>query len=568
MPRWLAIALFAAASLVAVLLVGFRADGESAAPAAPSIVFVVGGSDQSDVPVLDGAPATSGWLQADAVAAEADGGLLVASGNRVRRIGLDGIVRTVAGDGRTGFAGDGGRATAARLGNPMGGLAALPDGGFLVLDATNHRVRRVWPDGRITTVAGAGEAGASSAGRPVVAARLPADPGGFAATPDGGFVIVDARRGLLKRMRADGTISTIATGVFSPFLTVRADGTVLWSDIEGNRVLGVGPDGRRLTLAGIGVVGHSGDGGPATKARLAPGALAVASDGSVLVADGVDGDSPRIRRITPDGRIGTIVGGAPPSLAAGESPDGRPARTVAVRAGALAAAPDGGLYVTDVFADELDDADGNLLVDSPTTVLYLPGAAGQRLALSATIAASSPPMRFRVALTLPATLQATLRHGGRVIARTSQQLPAVADRPIALPRVPTGPYRVDLRAATGGYRIATHDDTAYLGSRLTLRWGRRFARHYIRMHLGIPGAVVGRCRHFTTWRVDCTLVAPATGCRQAVAVKVEQHARQAWLVARPYRCSALTPDRLQRHPHYLAFVPLDQAALADAWRDG
>jgi hypothetical protein len=568
MRRSLAIAVVGAAALAAVLLLGRGASGESATPAASGIVFVVGGSDQSGEPAADGAPATSGWLQADALAAEADGGLLVASRNVVRRIGLDGVVRTVAGDGRTGFSGDGGRATAARLGDPVGGLAALADGGFLVLDATNHRVRRVWPDGRITTVAGTGVAGTSGDGGPAIAARLPANPGGFAATPDDGFVIVDADHGLLRRVRADGTIRTIATGIFSPFLAVRADGGVLWSDIERNRVLALGPDGQRATIAGTGITGHGGDGGPATKARLAPGALTVGPDGSVLVTDGADGDSPRIRRITPDGRIGTILGGPPRYLGADESPDGRPARTVAIRAGALAAAPDGGFYATDVFADELDDTDGNLLVDSPTTVLYVPGAVPQRLALSATIAAASPPMRFHVALTLPATLQATLRHGGRVIARSSQQLPAVTDHAIALPQVPAGPYRIDLRAVTGDNRTVTRDDTAYLGSRLTLRWGRRFARHYLRVRLGIPSAAVGRCRRFSTWRVDCELVAAPTRCRQAVAVNVERQARQAWLVARPYRCSSGTPDHLQRRPHYLEFVPLNQASLADAWRDG
>ena len=101
-----------------------------------------------------------------------------------------------------------------------------------------------------------------------------------------------------------------------------------------------------------------------------------------------------------------------------------------------------------------------------------------------------------------------------------------------------------------------------------MRWGRRFAGHYQRVEDRHPGVTVGRCRRFTAWRVDCELIEPRRArCRGAVAIKVERQARQAWLVARPYRCSSRTREHLRRHPHYRRFAPLNQDSLADAWRE-
>jgi hypothetical protein len=567
MRRWAPLLGVAAASLAIGLLAGAGRDGASATPPALGTVFLVGGSYESAVLIGEGAPATSGWLPVDALAVDAGGGVLAAGEGAVRRIGADGAVHVVAGTGRPGFSGDGGPAETARLSGYIAGLSALPDGGFLIFDAGNHRVRRVSPDGHISTVAGTGRAGAAGDGGPAIAAQLPANPGGFAAMPDGGFVLVDAERALLRRVHPDGTIATMATGVGPPFLAVRPDGTVLWSDPTERRVFGLSPDGRRATIAGTGGLGHRGDGGPATNARLTPGALSVTTDGSVLVADGADeGPGARVRRITPAGRIETVMGRSPRSVGIEDgSPEGLPAQLVGAGIGALAAAPDGGVYLTDVFADEIEGDHGS--VDRPSTVLYVPGPSPQRLAIAATIAPSSPPNRFRVALTTAATVQTTLRRGGRVIARRQQPLRAGGSRTIALPAAQAGPYRIELRAVTGDGRADTRADTAYVGPRLTMRWGRRFARHYQRVEDRHPGLTVGRCRRFTPWRVDCELLETRTDtCRSAVAIKVERQARQAWLVARPYRCASRTRDHLSRHPRYRRFAPLDQASLADSWR--
>src|SRR5262249_48090400 len=98
-------------------------------------------------------------------------------------------ISTVAGGGTPGFSGGGGPAPAAGIDRPVA-LAVLPGGGFLFVESFGNRVRRVAPDGTITTVAGTGEAGLSGDGGLATAAKLNR-PFGVAAMPDGGFLIAD-----------------------------------------------------------------------------------------------------------------------------------------------------------------------------------------------------------------------------------------------------------------------------------------------------------------------------------------------------------------------------------------
>ena len=252
----------------------------------------------------DGGPATAARLfLAHGVAQLPDGSLLVADAgnNRIRRI-ADGIITTVAGTGAHGFSGDGGPAVLARIANPRG-VAALPDGGFLIPDTDNNRVRRVFPDGTIKTVAGTGTPGFSGDGASALAAEF-RSPFGVAPIADGGFLVVDAGNSRIRRVSRDGTIATVAgTGVngFSgddgratsaeidqPHnVAVLPDGGFMIADTFNNRVRRVWPDGTITTVAGDGAAGFSGDGGDPLAARLnLPKALAVRPDRSgFLVAD-------------------------------------------------------------------------------------------------------------------------------------------------------------------------------------------------------------------------------------------------------------------------------------------
>src|SRR5690242_12546906 len=80
-------------------------------------------------------------------------------------------IRTVAGNGTKGSAGDGGPATAAQLADP-GGIARGPDGALYICDTANNKIRKVARDGRITTFAGTGEKGYAGDGGPATAAKL------------------------------------------------------------------------------------------------------------------------------------------------------------------------------------------------------------------------------------------------------------------------------------------------------------------------------------------------------------------------------------------------------------
>ena len=121
-----------------------------------------------------------------------------------------GDISTVAGTGVQGSGGDGGPATSAQLRFPTG-VAATADGGFLIADRDSHRVRKVTANGTITTVAGTGTAclpvtSACSDGGPATSAQLNT-PVGIAATADGGFLIAVAVNQRIRKVSADGTIT-------------------------------------------------------------------------------------------------------------------------------------------------------------------------------------------------------------------------------------------------------------------------------------------------------------------------------------------------------------------------
>jgi hypothetical protein len=165
----------------------------------------------------DGGPAIRARISDGAsIAALPSGGFLLAESlnHRIRRVSANGTITTVAGTGRSGFTGDGGPATQARLSGPSS-VSALPDGAFLIADRGNYRVRHVGASGVISTVAGTGRPGFTGDGGPATAARL-GEPSDVVAVPDGGFVIVDndvvdgdARKSTLRKVSKDGTIETI-----------------------------------------------------------------------------------------------------------------------------------------------------------------------------------------------------------------------------------------------------------------------------------------------------------------------------------------------------------------------
>jgi glucose/arabinose dehydrogenase len=263
----------------------------------------------------DGGSATSAALYLPIRAVSSPGGsILIAdeANNAIREIRLDGTIRTIAGVGGTaGFAGDGGPATAALLHQPTG-VSPLPDGGFLIADRSNNRIRRVSANGVISTVAGSGvacgnPASACGDGGLAVAAQLNA-PDRAAPLADGGFLITEDEGHKVRRVMPNGTIvrvagnglpclsATAACGDGGPAISARLnapngiatlpDGGFIISDSNDNRIRAVSATGVITTIAGNGVAGSWGDNIPAVNANLnSPSSVAVAPDGTIVVAD-------------------------------------------------------------------------------------------------------------------------------------------------------------------------------------------------------------------------------------------------------------------------------------------
>ena len=159
----------------------------------------------------DGGPAVTASLARPlGIAVDASGNLYVAdSGNNViRRVGASGGITTVAGTGDSGYAGDGGPATAAKFFAPYD-LAIARDGTLYVADTYNHRVRKVDTSGRISTIAGTGTAGFTGDGGPGTAAQLN-EPRGLWLDSGGQLYIADSANNRIRLLSASGTISTIA----------------------------------------------------------------------------------------------------------------------------------------------------------------------------------------------------------------------------------------------------------------------------------------------------------------------------------------------------------------------
>jgi trimeric autotransporter adhesin len=308
----------------------------------------------------DGGPATSADLREPAaVAVDGAGNLYIADfdNNRVRKVSPEGIISTVAGDGTPGFSGDDGPATSAELADPRG--VAVDSAGNLYIADGNNRVREVSPAGIITTVAGDGTPGFSGDGGPATSAQL-SSPLGVAVDGAGNLYIADSSNNRLRKVSPAGIITTVAgNGAFSysgdggparsallwnpEGAAVDGAGNLYVADTHNNRVRKVSAAGIITTIAGNGAYGGSGDGGPATSAELAgPLGLAVDGSGNLYIADY---DNIRVRRVSPAGTITTVAGNG----VGGYSGDGGPANAAQLnRPSGVAVDGAGNLYIADV----------------------------------------------------------------------------------------------------------------------------------------------------------------------------------------------------------------------------
>ena len=158
------------------------------------------------------------------------------------------VIKTVAGNGTQGYSGDGGAATSAELSWPFA-VAVDASSNLFIADERNQRIRRVGTNGIIATVAGNGTGGYSGDGGPATSAEL-SGPYGVAVDALGNLFIAVMSNNVIREVRTDGIITTVA---------------------------------------GNGIQGYSGDGGPATNAELRmPRQVAVDASGSLFIADWIN----------------------------------------------------------------------------------------------------------------------------------------------------------------------------------------------------------------------------------------------------------------------------------------
>src|SRR5271157_2726352 len=302
----------------------------------------------------DGGPATSASLGGPrGVAVDSAGNLYMAElfNDRIRKVSA-GTISTVAGNGAYRYSGDGGPATSASLNYPSG-VALDSAGNLYIADSSNNRIRGV-AGGTITTIAGNGFENFSGDGGLATSASLSL-PEGVAADSAGNLYIADSGNQRIRKV-SGGTITTIAGNGMQGFsgdggpatsasltypagVAVDPAGNLYIADYYNNRIRKVS-GGTITTVAGNGTLGYSGDGGPATSASLYwPQGVAVDSAGNLYIADT---GNQRIRKVS-GGTITTVAGNG----AYRYSGDGGPATSASLEPRGVSVDSAGNLYIAD-----------------------------------------------------------------------------------------------------------------------------------------------------------------------------------------------------------------------------
>jgi uncharacterized protein (TIGR03437 family) len=285
---------------------------------------------------------------------------------RVRRISPVGIIATIAGTGKKASSPDGAVPTSTSLLSPRN-VAVDGVGNLYIAEFEGHRVRKLTPDGRLSTVAGTGVAGWSGDGNRAAVAQINY-PAGMAFDRAGALYVADSGNHVVRKLYADGTIGSIGinpglamstpvaiavdpagtlyvggpsafvvraftaagkwityTGIGDSVNDLAADHNGYVFIADGSRLRRMDPSGTFVTVAGDAYMFSVGDGGPATMAQLyRPSALALDSAGNLFIADS---GTERVRQVTLDGTVTTLAG---TGTAAQGAADGSPAFSVAL----------------------------------------------------------------------------------------------------------------------------------------------------------------------------------------------------------------------------------------------
>ncbi|MBI4764608.1 MAG: carboxypeptidase regulatory-like domain-containing protein [Deltaproteobacteria bacterium] len=260
----------------------------------------------------DGGPATQAGLgNPTAVAVDDAGNVYIAASYRIRKVNSGGIITTIAGNGQSGYNGDGIPATQASFSTPSG-IFVDPAGNLYLADSSNNRIRKVDTNGIITTVAGNGQLGFSGDGGPAVQAKL-WGPCSVALDDNGNIYISDAVNHRIRKVDTSGIITTVAGNGQQGFsgdggpaiqaqfnnlrgISVDGVGNIFLSDRNNERIRKVNTSGIITTIAGSGIQGYGGDGGPAPQGALNyPEGVAIDSQGNIYIAEMFNN---RIRKVS------------------------------------------------------------------------------------------------------------------------------------------------------------------------------------------------------------------------------------------------------------------------------
>ncbi len=326
----------------------------------------------------DGGPATSAEVNGPrGVTEDIFGNLYIAEyyGQRVRKVTPGGTITTLAGTGVEGFSGDGGPATNAELNGPYRVTVDLA-GNVYIPDSGNSRVRKVSPDGTITTIAGNGTVGRGGDGQLATNAELNY-PEAVAFDPGGNYYIADEGANVVRKVSTSGIITTAVgtgaaayTGDGGPAASATLDGPVgVQVDASGNvyisdqinNVIRKVTNGIITTVAGTGAFGFAGDGGQAVHAEFGyPASVGLDAAGNLYIPDV---NNNRIRVLFTNGTIETVAGNG----IEGFGGDGGPALDAAINVPrSVSVAPNGNVYIGDFGNNRVRMLTQSVPVNTPT----------------------------------------------------------------------------------------------------------------------------------------------------------------------------------------------------------
>ena len=224
------------------------------------------------------------------------------SAHRIRKIDLNGVITTIAGTGTQGFSGDGGLAVNAMISGPRG-VTGDNNGNIYISDNYNSVIRKVDTNGIITTYAGTGESGYSGDGGAATSAKI-YSPYDLTTDHDGNLYFADAANHVIRKVDKNGIITTVAGtpetsgyggdgGLATSATLYRPTGLVIdrgdniyFCDTYNDVIRKISKNGIISTIAGTGTQGYSGNGSPAASAKLyKPFGIAVDSLNNIYITD-------------------------------------------------------------------------------------------------------------------------------------------------------------------------------------------------------------------------------------------------------------------------------------------